>query len=130
MRARLRIAEDAYEALLHLRRHRVLDALGLLVRLPPLVTKEVDQHAFRESVPADDRARGLQPALGKTDLSPLVQLQQSVPRHAMDHLRHRRRRYAQELREARADDLAALVGQRVDGLEVLLGRWGGLRRHS
>src|SRR3989337_2671857 len=35
VRARLRIAEDADEALLHLRRHRVLDTLRLLVRLPP-----------------------------------------------------------------------------------------------
>jgi len=48
----------------------------------------------------------------------------------MDHLRYRRGRYAQELREARADDLAALVGEGVDGLEVFLSGWGGLCRNS
>ena len=130
MRARLRIAEDASEALLHLRRHRVLEALGLLVRLPPLVAEQVDEHPLREAVAADDRARRGHPALGEADLLAVVELQQPVALEAMDHLGHRGGRDAKELRQARADDLAALVGEGVDGLEVLLGRGGSVRRHS
>jgi len=42
------------------------------------------------------------------------------------HLRHRRCREAEELREARRDDVSVLVPERVDGLEVLLdGRRSG-----
>ena len=68
----------------------MLDALGLLVRLPPLVAEEIDEHPFRESVPADDRARGLEPPLGETDLSPLVEPQQPVSLETVDHLGYRR----------------------------------------
>jgi hypothetical protein len=130
VRACLRIAEDAHEALLHLLRHRVLDALGLLVRLPPFVPEEIDEHPFGEAVAPDDPARCAVAAVRETDLLPLVELQKPVALEAMHHLRHRRGRDPKELGETRADHLAALVGEGVHGLEVLLGRRGGLRRHS
>ena len=100
----------------------LLDALGFLVRLPPLAAEEVDEHPFRESVPADDRARRIEPPLRETDISPLVETQQPVALETVDHLGYRGGGYAKELCEARADDLAALVGEGIHGLQVFLSR--------
>src|SRR2546428_8885621 len=50
VRAGLRGAEHATQALFHLVAHRMLDALGLLVRLPPGVAEKVDEHALRQPV--------------------------------------------------------------------------------
>jgi hypothetical protein len=45
---------------------------------------------------------------------------------SVDHLRDRRCRKPEELGEARRDDVPVLVGERVNGLEILLdGRRGG-----
>ncbi|HEY9325114.1 MAG TPA: hypothetical protein VIS26_00970, partial [Candidatus Limnocylindria bacterium] len=68
--------------------------------------------------------------LGQAHLLAVIELQEPVALEAMHHLGHGRRRDPKEFRETRPDDLAALVGKGVDGLEVFLGRGGGLRRHS
>jgi len=50
-----------------------------------------------------------------------VERDQAITLEPMDHLRDRWRGEAEELREARRDDVAALISERVDGLEIFLG---------
>jgi hypothetical protein len=53
----------------------------------------------------------------------VVQCDQALALEPVDHLRYGRGGEAQELRQACRDDVAVLVGERVDGLEVLLDGW-------
>ena len=78
MRAGLGIAEDAHEALLHLRRHRVLDALRFLVGLPPLVAEKVDEHPLGEAVPADDGVGQPLSALGQMHFFTSIQQNKAI----------------------------------------------------
>src|SRR2546426_635345 len=55
VRAGLRIAKDPDHPGLHLRRHRVLEALGLLVGLPPRESEDLDEEPLRQAVSPDDR---------------------------------------------------------------------------
>jgi hypothetical protein len=56
----------------------------------------------------------------------VVERDKTLALEAMNHLGNRRRREAQELRQSRRDDAAVLVGERVDGLQILLdGRRSG-----
>ena len=122
VRAGLRIAEHLDQALLHLRRHRVLDPLGLLVRLPPLVAEEVDEHPLGEPMPADDVSREVAAATGKMHFFMTVERDEPFALEAVEHFRNGRRGHSHEARQAGADDGATLIGERVDGLEILLDR--------
>ena len=48
----------------------------------------------------------------------------ALPLEPVEHLRDRRRGDREELSNARGDDARALVGERVDDLQVLLDRGG------
>jgi len=75
---------------------------------------------------ADDRVGVTLPVLGQMHFFTVIQGDQPVPFEAMDHLGHRRRGEAQELREPCRNDVSALICERVNGLEILLdGRRSG-----
>ena len=126
MRAGLRIAEHVLDALLHLRRHRVLEALRLFVCFPPLESEHLDQEPFGEAMATHDRVGVALPGLGQMHFFTLVQGDQALALKAMDHLRDGRCGEAKELGQARRNDVSILVGEGVDRLQVLLdGRRSG-----
>src|SRR5207247_3673432 len=125
VRARLRVAEHLLDALLHFRRHRVLEALGLFVGLPPLEAEHFDEEPLGEAMSPNDRVRVTLPGRGQMHFFTVVQRDEALPLQAMDHLRNRRRGEAQELGEASRTDVAALLAERVERLAVRL--YGGRR---
>ena len=123
VRACLRIAEHPREALLHLGRHGVLDPLGLFVRLPPLVSKEIDEHPLGKAVAPHDVRGERAPRLGKMHFFTTIERHEPFALETVEHFRDSRRGNSHEARQAGTDDTAALVGERVDRLEVLLDHW-------
>jgi len=79
--------EHADEALFHLRRHRVLDALRLLVGLPPFVPEEVGEHPLGETVATDDVRREHPTLLGKMHFFTAIELDQPIALDSVEHLR-------------------------------------------
>ena len=63
VRARLRVADRGQHALLELRRHRVLEPLGLLVDVVPGDPQHVGEEALDQPVAADDALRVLEPVV-------------------------------------------------------------------
>ena len=61
VRAGLRVADRGEHALLEHRRHRVLEALGLLVDLVPRDPEDVGEEALDQPVAADDALGVLAP---------------------------------------------------------------------
>ena len=126
VRTGLRVAEHVLDALLHFRRHRVLEALRLFVGLPPLEPEHLDEEPFGEPMAADYRVGVALPALGQMHFFTVIQGDQPLALEPVDHLRHRRGGEAEKLGESRRDDMPVLVRERVNGLEILLdgGRCG------
>jgi hypothetical protein len=122
VRAGRRVAEHARYPLFHLRRERVLEALGLVVHLPPLVAEDVDEKALDEAMAADDGVRRGLTGRRQAHFVTVADRDEALPLEAVEHLRDRRRRHAEEFGDARGDDARALVGERVDDLQVLLDR--------
>src|SRR2546430_5561986 len=120
MRAGLGVAEHHLDALLHLRRHRVLESLGLFVGLPPLESEDLDEETFGEAMAADDRVGVALPALGQMHFFTFVEGDKAIALKSVHHLRHRRGREAKDLPEAPRANVSVLVPERVDGPEVLL----------
>jgi hypothetical protein len=129
VRAGLRVAQDRGDSLLHLGGHGVLEALGLVVRLPPGVAEDVDEEALDQPVAPHHPVRGGRAGRREAQLLAVVEGQQPIALEAVDHLRDRWRRDAQEFGQPRGDHAAVLVAERVDRLEVFLdgGRAGGAR---
>ena len=61
VRAGLRVADRGEHVRLEARRHRVLEALGLLVHVVPRHADDVGQEALDQPVAADDRLGVLAP---------------------------------------------------------------------
>ena len=120
VRAGLRVAEHFLHALFHLRRHGVLQSLRLFVGLPPREPEHLDEKPLREPMAANDRVGVALPRLGQMHFFTVVQRDQAVPLEPMDHLRDGQSGEAEEVRQARRDDVAVLVAQGVDRLEILL----------
>jgi hypothetical protein len=98
----------------------MFQALGLFVGLPPLEPEDLDQEPLGEAMAADDRVRVALAGLGQMHFFTLVQRDQPVPLEAMDHLRDRGRREAEELGKTRRNDVSVLIAERVNRLEILL----------
>jgi hypothetical protein len=98
----------------------VLEALCLFVGLPPRKSEDLDEEPFGETVAADDRVRVVLSALGQMHFFTAVEGDEALPFESMDHLGHRRRGEAEELRESSRNHVPAFIGERVDGLEILL----------
>ena len=98
----------------------MLEALGLFVGLPPLEAEHFDEEPFGEAMSANDRVRVTLPGRGQMHFFTLIQRDQPLPLQAVDHLRNSRGGEAQELGEASRNDVAALIAERVNRLEVLL----------
>jgi hypothetical protein len=98
----------------------VLEALRFFVGLPPREPEDLDEEAFGEAMPANDRVRVALAGLGQMHFFTVVQLDKPLALESMDHLRDRGSGEAEELRETRRNDVAVLIGERVNRLEVLL----------
>ena len=102
VRARLRVADGGEHALLEHGRHRVLEALGLLVHLVPRDPQDVGQEPFDQPVAAHDVLRVLG-ALGReADRLVVGARDVAVALEAADHLVHGRRRQLHRPRDVGA----------------------------
>jgi hypothetical protein len=90
------------------------------VGLPPREPEHLDEEPFGQAMAAHDRVRVALPALGQMHFFTIVEGDQALSLEPMDHLGHRRRREAEELRESSRNDVPVLVGERVNSLEILL----------
>ena len=126
VRTGLRVAKHVLDALLHLGRHRMLEALGLFVGLPPFEPEHLDEEALRKTMATHDRVGVTLARLGQMHFFTVIQRDEPVALESMDHLRNGWCRESEELREARRNDVPVLVRERVDRLEILLdGRRSG-----
>ncbi len=91
VRAGLGVADRGEHALLEHRRHRVLEALGLLVDLVPGNAEHVGQEALDQAVAADDALGVRGAAVGEGDRAVAAARDVAVALEAADHLVHGRR---------------------------------------
>src|SRR6185437_8471987 len=104
----------------------MLEAFGLFVGLPPFESKNLDEESLSQAMSTHDRVGLMLAVLGQMHFFTVVQSDQAIAFEAVDHLGHGRRRESEKLCETRRHDVAALIPERVDRLEVLLngGRCG------
>jgi hypothetical protein len=104
----------------------MLEALRLLVCLPPLEPQNLDEEPFGEAMPADDGVRVTLTRLGQMHFFTVVERDQPFALQPMDHLGDGGRRESEELGETRRNDVSVLIAKRVNRLEILLdgGRLG------
>ena len=128
VRAGLGVADRREHALLEHRRHRVLQALGLLVDLVPGDAEHVGEEALDQAVAADDPL-GVGGAVGgEGDRAVLAAGDVAVALEAADHLVDGRRRELHRARDVRAGHRQVGLLQPEEDLQVLLlgdGRGGG-----
>ena len=100
----------------------MLEALGLLVGLPPRESEDLDEEPLRQAVSPDDRVGLGLAGLGQMHFLMAAQRDEAVALEAVHHLGYGRSREAEEIGQAGGHDGPALVGQRVDRLQVFLDR--------
>ena len=120
VRARLRVADRGEHARLQDGRHRVLEALGLLVDLVPWDPEDVGEEALDEAVAADDPLGVLLAGAGEGDRLVAGALDVAVLLEAADHLVDGRRGELHGARDVRAGHREAGLVEPVQRLEVLL----------
>src|SRR5207245_5300621 len=98
VRAGLWIAQHILNPLLHLRRHRMFQSLGLLVGLPPRESEHLDKEPLRQTMPADDRVGVALSLLGQMHFFTIIQRDEPVALESMDHLRNAWCRASGEIR--------------------------------
>ena len=126
VRARLRVADGGEHALLEHGRHRVLQALGLLVDLVPGDAEHVGEEALDQPVAAHDALGVLGAGVGEGDRLVARARDVAVALQAADHLVHRRRRELHRPRDVGPRHRQTGLLQPEESLEVLLLGDGGL----
>jgi hypothetical protein len=118
--AGLGVADRGHHALLEHRRHRVLQALGLLVDLVPGDSQHIGEEALDQPVTADDRLGVRSAVVREHERFVGVALDVAVPLEAPDHLVHGRRRELHRAGDVRARDRQPGLLEPEHDLEILL----------
>src|SRR5690606_30283995 len=120
-----RVAEQRVDPLDEEGGDGVLEHLGLVVDLVPLVPEVLDAQRLDEPAAADQRPRPLPPPAGERDAAVALVVDQALVGEAPDGLGRRRRRHAHPRGErTHARRRASPLDRRVDRLEVVLGDVG------
>src|SRR5438270_13298 len=120
VRARVSAADRREHALFEVRRHRVLEPLGLLVHLVPRHAEDVREETLDQAMAAHDLRRVRRAGCRERDRALAVARDVPVVLEAHDHLVHRRRRELHRARDVRAGHRQARLLKPVEALQVLL----------
>ena len=103
----------------------MLEPMGFLVGFHPVEAQDIRQPALQQPVAARHGLGDREPAPRQDDLFPGCEPEVPGPGHALERLRHGRRRHLEVSRQAGPDHRAAAAGQVVDTLQVVFDRRRG-----